>query len=236
MKSATKGEATERKRGRDETGDGVKSSGPTHPRPTSASSAGGCPAHQRTYHAADGLQRESMSDWASRSANSRQRALALQRRRRQAAIRAAYAERGIDPSKVCGLTQKPCAYAVGCAWNEEQRQTVRLQRGKSEVSLFRKVEVCVWASGTRGTAASPAPIGRAARRCGAASGLSVWPQEPRICVLTGGRGPPPTPPAQKATARFATPLQRVFGAMTRTPSKVRGRKSEVERHEQPGWS
>ncbi|MBP1589289.1 MAG: hypothetical protein ILO10_03735 [Kiritimatiellae bacterium] len=33
---------------------------------------------------------------------------------------------------MCGLTQKPCAYAVDCAWNEEQQQTVRLQRGKSE--------------------------------------------------------------------------------------------------------
>ena len=85
-----------------------------------------------------------MSDWASRSANARQRALALQRRRRQAAIRAAYAERGIDPSKVCGLTQKPCAYAVGCAWNEEQRRAAHLQKGKSEVSQFRKGEVCVW--------------------------------------------------------------------------------------------
>lgn len=61
-----------------------------------------------------------MGNWASRSVNSRHRALARQRRRRQAEVRGAYAERGIDPAKVCGLTRKPCAYAFGCAWNEEQ--------------------------------------------------------------------------------------------------------------------
>ena len=86
-----------------------------------------------------------MSDWASRSENARQRARDRKRRRRQAAIRAAYAERGIDPATVCGLTRKPCDYAFGCAWNEEQLRAARLQKGKSEVSVFLKIEVCVYA-------------------------------------------------------------------------------------------
>ncbi len=85
-----------------------------------------------------------MSDWADKDANERLQARDRRRSKRRAEVRAAGVSRGIALSKVCGLTRKPCAYAVGCAWNEEQRQTVRLQRGKSEVSLFRKGEVCVW--------------------------------------------------------------------------------------------
>ena len=73
-----------------------------------------------------------MTDWADKDANERLQARDRRRTKRRAAVRASGAACGIDPSTVCGLTQKPCAYAADCAWNEEQRQTVRLQRGKSE--------------------------------------------------------------------------------------------------------
>lgn len=56
-----------------------------------------------------------MTDWADKDANERLQARDRRRSKRRAAVRASGAACGIDPAKVCGLTQKPCAYAADCA-------------------------------------------------------------------------------------------------------------------------
>lgn len=53
-----------------------------------------------------------MTDWADKDANERLQARDRRRSKRRAAVRAAGVSRGIDLSKMCGLTQKPCAYAA----------------------------------------------------------------------------------------------------------------------------
>lgn len=177
------------------------------------------------YHAADGLQGESMSDWASRSANARQQARDRKRRRRQAAIRAAYAERGIDPAKVCGLTQKPCAYAVGCAWNEEQRRAARLQKGKSEVSQFRKGEGCVWGIRNELDRCLQCPHrSRCSKvwRCFRAERLAAG--APDLCS-DGGSGSDPHPSRPKGRGAFCNAF--ATGLRGHGTPAVEGQRSEV---------
>lgn len=86
-----------------------------------------------------------MSDHRTRSEESRLRHLARYRRRREAEVRRTASAKGVDLRTLCGLTRKPCAWAADCAWNEEQRQTVRRQRLKDGSSSFKRLEVCALA-------------------------------------------------------------------------------------------